>query len=158
MSAQSMILTTDSPDQTAELAKVMAPALGPGDVMLLDGPVGAGKTHFARALIQALLVTPEDVPSPTYTLVQSYHGRTGEIWHADLYRISDLAEIEELGLLQAFNDAICLIEWPDRLDNLAPESALHMQFEQGPSDDARTIRLTWSDPKWTTLAKGLTYA
>lgn len=158
MNAQSMIFTTDNPDQTAELAKAMAQALGPGDVILLDGPVGAGKTHFARAVILALLATPEDVPSPTYTLVQSYHGRTGEIWHADLYRISDLAEIEELGLLQAFDEAICLIEWPDRLDDLAPDSALHMLFETGPSADARTIRLTWSDPKWTKLAEGLTYA
>lgn len=154
MSAQSLTFTSDSPDQTQQLAQSIARVLNPGDVLLLDGPVGAGKTHFARALIQSLLQTPEDVPSPTYTLVQSYHGRRGEIWHADLYRISDLAEIEELGLLQAFNDAICLIEWPDRLDDLAPDDALHLCFTPGTAPDTRTIHLQWSDPRWTKLEKG----
>ena len=69
--------------------------------LLLDGPVGAGKSHFARALIRARLQNPaEDVPSPTFTLVQTYEG-SPPIWHADLYRLTDAAEIDELGLTDA---------------------------------------------------------
>ena len=70
------------------LAAALARRLVPGDTVLLEGDVGAGKTHFARGVILALLDVPEDIPSPTYTLVQTYDGRTGEIWHADLYRLT----------------------------------------------------------------------
>lgn len=93
----------------------------PGDVVLLEGAVGAGKTHLARALIHAVLLQDEDVPSPTFTLVQTYDTRNGTLWHSDLYRLSSTFEIEELGLIDAFADAICLIEWPDRLGELTPK-------------------------------------
>ena len=98
--------TLRTPEKTAELAKDIAGALGPGDCLLLEGPIGAGKTHFARHLIQSLQDQPEDVPSPTFTLVQTYDVPAGELWHADLYRLTSLDEIEELGLIAAFDDAI----------------------------------------------------
>ncbi|WP_294612620.1 tRNA (adenosine(37)-N6)-threonylcarbamoyltransferase complex ATPase subunit type 1 TsaE [uncultured Roseovarius sp.] len=141
------------PDATCALAQKLAPLLHAGDVLLLAGGVGAGKTHFARCLIQALLPEPEDVPSPTYTLVQTYPGISGEIWHADLYRLSDPFELIELGLTEAFSDAICLIEWPDRLADLAPDNALCLAFGPGQRDDERLLRLTWADASWTERIK-----
>lgn len=124
--------------------------------MLLTGGLGAGKTHFARCLIQACLRYPEDVPSPTYTLVQSYAGPDCEIWHADLYRLGESAEAIELGLTEAFETAICLVEWPDRLGDLAPATALSLDFAPGRDESARHLTLTWSDPGWTDRLDGLT--
>lgn len=117
-----------SPEETGDLARAIAARLRPGDTILLDGPVGAGKTHFARCLIQSLLDVPEDVPSPTFTLVQTYDTSSGEVWHADLYRLGHPEEVVELGLEEAFESAICLVEWPDRLGELTPAGALHMTF------------------------------
>ncbi len=152
-----LIFSSDSPDMTCALASNLSKLLKPGDVVLLSGNVGAGKTHFARCVIQASLIQHEDVPSPTYTLVQTYQAQTGEIWHSDLYRLSDLSEIEELGLLQAFSDAICLVEWPDRLGECAPPSALYVTLEPDPSEDARIIRMTSSDASWAHRLKGLSH-
>jgi tRNA threonylcarbamoyladenosine biosynthesis protein TsaE len=120
-----------SAEDTARFAAALALALGPGDVILLGGGLGAGKTHFARVLIQARLATigaVEDVPSPTFTLVQTYDAGEVELWHADLYRLSGADEAVELGLDEAMDSAICLIEWPDRLDDLTPADALRLDF------------------------------
>ncbi|MDT8326253.1 MAG: tRNA (adenosine(37)-N6)-threonylcarbamoyltransferase complex ATPase subunit type 1 TsaE [Roseovarius sp.] len=154
MPDHSLTLALSSPDATCALAQKMAPLLHAGDVLLLSGGVGAGKTHFARCLIQALLVEPEDVPSPTYTLVQTYPGTSGDIWHADLYRVGDPSELIELGLTEAFCDAICLVEWPDRLADLAPDTALSLGFESGAQEDERLLHLTWSDANWSERIKG----
>ena len=86
------------PDKTAAFARRLGALLGPGDVILLEGPIGAGKTHFARSLIQSLLMIPEDVPSPTFTLVQTYETVACEIWHSDLYRLSDPKKSKSLAL------------------------------------------------------------
>lgn len=114
---------------TATLAERIAPHLKAGDCLLLEGPIGAGKTHFARALIQTRLAVAEDVPSPTFTLVQTYAGEDVEIWHADLYRLTHPDEALELGLEEAFETAITLIEWPDRLAGLAPDRAVTVRLE-----------------------------
>ena len=132
-------------DDTAELARRIAPRLRAGDVILLHGQIGAGKTHFARALIQSLLVVPEDVPSPTYTLVQVYPGPEFEIWHTDLYRLSGPDEVHELGLDEAFETALCLIEWPERLGHLTPQKALSVTFL--PHGAGRIARLQ-GPPRW----------
>lgn len=143
------------PDATAAFAAALGLRLLPGDVILLDGPVGAGKTHLARALIHAILLVDEDVPSPTFTLVQTYETQNGTLWHSDLYRLSSTFEIEELGLIDAFEDAICLIEWPDRLGTLAPKTALHLALANTPDTNARTLYGRWSDPKWRDRLAGL---
>ena len=140
-----------SPQATTALACALAPALRAGDVLLLDGPIGAGKTHFARALIQALLPRAEDVPSPTFTLVQTYDGPGFEIWHADLYRLSHPEEAIELGLEEAFEHALCLVEWPERLDNTCPPSALWLRFSYpNAGEDAahRRVSILSDDPAW----------
>ena len=123
----SLLLHLADADDTTRLGQWFAHRLRPGDCLLLEGPIGAGKSHFARALIQERLGRAEDVPSPSFTLVQTYQADV-EIWHADLYRLSHPDEVLELGLDTAFDTAICLVEWPDRLARLAPKTALHLTF------------------------------
>jgi len=121
----------DLPDDaaTAALAACIGARLRAGDTLLLEGGIGAGKTTFARALIRAATGNPaEEVPSPTFTIVQTYPTSRGEIWHADLYRLTGPGEAAELGLAEAMDDSICLVEWPDRLGSLAPAKALTLSF------------------------------
>ncbi len=155
MPAAPLSLSLADPDATAAFARRMGDLLGPGDTVLLEGDVGTGKTHFARALIQSLLDVPEDVPSPTFTLVQTYETQKGEIWHADLYRLTSVLEIEELGLTDAFDSAICLVEWPDRLGRLAPKNALTLSLLAGPGPDARRLTASWEQPDWGIRLKAL---
>ena len=134
----------------------MGAVLRAGDVLLLEGGIGAGKTHFARCLIQALLAEPEDVPSPTFTLVQVYDGGDFEIWHSDLYRLTDPDQVVELGLTEAFETALCLVEWPDRLADLAPQDALWLRFSDAADDaEARMLQLGWSAGEWGVRLQGI---
>lgn len=131
------------------LAQSIGKTVSPGNVILLHGQVGAGKTTFARALVSSILLEPEDIPSPTFTLVQTYDTSRGPLWHCDLYRIGSTSEIEELGLLEAFETAICLVEWPDILGDMTPESALSLTFEG--SGDNRVLAASFTDLLWSTL-------
>lgn len=148
MSPHTLRFTLQDADHTARIARDLAQVLTSGDTILLTGDVGAGKTHFARSLIQSLLTDPEDVPSPTFTLVQTYDSRKGPIWHADLYRLTSSYEVEELGLNDAFETAICLVEWPDRLATLMPEAALDLTLETT-GNDTRELVATWRGDHWT---------
>lgn len=152
-----MIVALPSPAATDRLARRLAPRLAAGDTLLLSGPIGAGKSHFARALILARLdaagCPPEDVPSPTFTLVQTYQAGSLEIWHADLYRLSHPDEAAELGLEAAFDSALVLVEWPDRLAGLCPAAHLALDFAQGEGDDARILRLRPSGKRADSLAR-----
>ncbi len=141
------IYVTKSPDETGDLAVKIGSRLSPGHVVLLQGAVGAGKTQFARALIQSILSSPEDVPSPTFTLIQTYETTKGEVWHSDLYRLTATDEVIELGLEDAFETAICLLEWPDRLGELTPENAVLLDFQTN-SDHERTITATGPSDVW----------
>ena len=153
--AITLTVHTDSPARSCAIAAMLAPRLVPGDVVLMTGDIGTGKTHFARGLIQSLLETPEDVPSPTYTLVQTYPVPSGELWHADLYRLTNTSEVFELGLIDAFSDAICLIEWPDRLGELAPADALCITMTQGAGDDDRIMEFHWTQGDWAEKLRGI---
>ena len=128
-----------SEEDTANLGRWLAPRLQAGDCLLLEGPIGAGKSHLTRALIRARLGRMEDVPSPTFTLVQTYQADV-EIWHADLYRLSHPDEVAELGLEDAFTQAICLIEWPDRLGYLLPPDAIRLVLSN--KHDGRVVEIT----------------
>ncbi len=120
---------------TESLARALAPLLRAGDILLLKGDLGCGKTSFARALIRALPGPSgesrheEEVPSPTFTLVQIYERAPAEVWHFDLYRLSAAAEVYELGWEEALGEAILLIEWPERLAQLTPKGALQLSLD-----------------------------
>lgn len=118
------------PDEDS--ARVFGARLGlclqPGDTVLLSGPVGAGKSHIARAAIRARAGAEIDVPSPTFTLVQTYDMPGADVWHADLYRLTDPSEVEELGLTEAMGTAVVLIEWPDRLGRALPQGAIRLDL------------------------------
>jgi tRNA threonylcarbamoyladenosine biosynthesis protein TsaE len=106
---------TRSQQQTERLAETLATSLQPGDVVLLTGPLGAGKTAFVRGLARGLGIDPEEVSSPTFTLVHEYAGGRLRLFHADLYRLAE-GDTAELGLEEAgVRDGILAIEWPDRL-------------------------------------------
>ncbi len=123
-------LVLDLPDEaaTARLGAALAAVLRPGDVVALDGDLGAGKTALARALIRAATGDPdEEVPSPTFTLVQTYDGLDGAVyWHFDLYRLEQPDDAVELDIDEAFAEGISLIEWPARLGGYLPRRALRI--------------------------------
>lgn len=121
-------LTLDLPNAAATdaLGRLLADHATIGDAFLLSGPIGAGKSHLSRAFIRHRLGRAEDIPSPTFTLVQTYEDGAGDIWHADLYRLSHPDEVVELGLDEAFDTAICLVEWPDRLGRMVPRHPIHI--------------------------------
>ncbi|NOX73402.1 MAG: tRNA (adenosine(37)-N6)-threonylcarbamoyltransferase complex ATPase subunit type 1 TsaE [Alphaproteobacteria bacterium] len=147
-----------SADQTADLAIRLRDGFSVGDVVLLSGPIGAGKSCFARALILGLLADVdrvEDVPSPTFTLVQTYRAGDLEIWHSDLYRLSSTDEVAELGLFDAFDTALCLVEWPDRLGDEAPDTAVRFGFGLAEAEDHRLLTINATSAKWDWLARKL---
>jgi tRNA threonylcarbamoyladenosine biosynthesis protein TsaE len=125
---------------TAALARRLAPYLKTGDVVALRGELGAGKTSFARALIRALS-GPEgaerEVPSPTFTLVQSYETPAGYIHHFDLYRIVSPDELTEIGWDEALADGIVVIEWPERAGGLLPANRLDLMLGFGAEGETR---------------------
>ncbi|MCF6314841.1 MAG: tRNA (adenosine(37)-N6)-threonylcarbamoyltransferase complex ATPase subunit type 1 TsaE [Marinosulfonomonas sp.] len=155
MCSCSISLTLTSPKDTARLALALAPQLNAGDVILLEGSIGAGKSFFARALILSLLTTPEDIPSPTFTLVQTYDAPKFDIWHCDLYRLTTPYEVQELGLEDAFESALCLVEWPDRLGDLTPADALVISLQITDTPQERHVILCATDPRWTPVLEGL---
>ncbi len=139
-------------DATVRFANSFAPYLRAGDVLALEGDLGAGKTAFSRALINALPFGPdqdekEEVPSPTFTLVQIYDRAELQVWHFDLYRLEDPEEAYELGIEEAFIDGVSLIEWPDKLGFLMPSDRLMVNLKYGDSDTARVLTFSGND-KW----------
>ncbi len=151
-----MIATADSdfaldlPDlaATAALAGAVAALARPGDVIALAGELGTGKTSFARAFIRARGGTDE-VPSPTFTLVQEYALPSGVVCHFDLYRLERPADAYELGIEEAFAGAISLVEWPDRLGPLLPPDRLDVRLSFAERADSRRAELragrSWGD-------------
>lgn len=145
-------ITFHSEDETTEFARLLSAQLAAGDTILLSGPIGAGKSFLSRAIIQNRMLehgAVEDVPSPTFTLVQTYVLGDVEFWHSDLYRLGDAYEIEELGLIDAFDSAVSLVEWPDRLGTLTPENAMFVELDVGSHEDERQASFRWHDDKWT---------
>lgn len=140
----------------AAQAAAFAPRLRAGDVLFLRGDLGAGKTAFARALIRAMTGQPDlAVPSPTFTLVQTYDTPAGPLWHFDLYRLKSAEEIFEIGWEEALGGAIMIVEWPERLGDddgggLAPRDRLEIVLSIATDNNQhRSLRLaprgSWKD-------------
>jgi tRNA threonylcarbamoyladenosine biosynthesis protein TsaE len=144
-------LILPDPAATERLAALIAREARPGDAILLSGDLGAGKTHFARAFINTLSPTPEEVPSPTFTLVQEYagmvRGQPVEIRHFDLYRLKSPDETLELGLDEALGNGIVLVEWPDRMGSLTPREHLDLRLEIAADGSTRNAALR-ATPQW----------
>ena len=130
---------------TEALARTLAPQLRPGDAVLLEGPLGAGKTAFARALLRAACGDPKlEVPSPSYTLVQSYTAPGLIVHHFDLWRLHGPQSLVELGWDEAVRDVV-LVEWPDRLGTLRPADALTITLSPADGDARRAVLTGWAD-------------
>lgn len=129
---------------TEALARRITDALPSLATLLLAGPIGAGKTAFARALIQHRLAADgrsEEVPSPSFALIQRYETVAGDIVHADLYRLSHEDQVVETGLIDEFAHALVLVEWPDRLGPNAPADALTITISPDVQGEARLFRI-----------------
>lgn len=134
---------------TARFGAKLAAALRPGDVVALRGGLGSGKTALARSVVRAFLAD-EEVPSPTFTLVQTYATPRFEIWHVDLYRLSNAREVQELGLDEALDaGGVLLIEWPERAGNWLPADRLDIALSIGADAGVRRADITahgsWRD-------------
>ncbi len=147
-------VTLDLQDLSAThtLAARLARLLRAGDSVLLEGPLGAGKSELARAVLRAAAGDPAlEVPSPTFTLVQTYDLPAGPAHHFDLYRLDGPEGLEELGWDEA-REGIVLVEWPDRLGALAPADALRITLEPGDGEEARRAHLSGWDDRLDRLA------
>ena len=113
---------------TARLGAAIARVLQAGESVCLSGPLGAGKSTLARALVRALTTPQEDVPSPTFTLVQFYEGPRLKVAHFDLYRLTSADEAYEIGLDEALEDGAAVIEWPERLEGHLPPDRLDVEI------------------------------
>jgi tRNA threonylcarbamoyladenosine biosynthesis protein TsaE len=148
---------TKSADDTREFAAALAPLVTGGDIVLLAGELGAGKTCFAQGLGRALGVT-EQITSPTFTLMRPYDGRSLRILHCDVYRLDHLQEIVDLGISELVDDdAIALIEWGDMAEPVLPADFLEVRitYDDGGSDDLRRFALRTVGPSWANRAVAL---
>lgn len=126
-----IFLDLPNPLATGCLGVALADVLRPGDVVALHGDLGTGKTALCRAYIRAAVGDPaEEVPSPTFTLVQVYETPGWAVWHYDLYRLESPDDAYELDIEDAFEEGVAVIEWPDRLGSLLPRRALHITLTQ----------------------------
>ncbi len=158
-----LVLTTTSPDQTRALAGVVARACRPGDVLLLAGDLGSGKTTFAQGFGAALGVT-EAITSPTFTLVRQYpldgDGAMRTLLHADVWRLEHLHEIVDLGLGELVDDgAVALVEWGDAAEPVLGTDALTVELTAGgEGDEVRVVTVRPAGGPWLARWDGLTTA
>lgn len=135
-----MILADEA--ATARLGAAIAAGLRTGEAVCLSGPLGAGKSTLARALVRALTTPKEEVPSPTFTLVQFYVGPRLAVAHFDLYRLTRAEEAYEIGLDDALDEGAAVIEWPERLGAHLPADRLDVEIGHTEEEAGRRVRLT----------------
>jgi len=139
-----MILETSSEEETKKFAASLAKNAVPGTVICLDGELGTGKTVFAKGFAEGLGIT-EPVVSPTFTILHGYEGGRMPFWHFDVYRITDVSEMDEIGYEDCFyGNGVSLIEWAAQVEEIIPENAIWIRIEKDADrgDDFRRITLT----------------
>ena len=131
-------ITTRSESETAAVGRELAATLSAGDVVLLYGDLGAGKTAFVRGLAEGLGVHRDEVSSPTFTLMQEYRGGRLTLFHVDLYRLNDPREVDELGLDEIAEDGLMAIEWADRHPR-PPQGSVRVSIEHAGDTERRIV-------------------
>lgn len=137
-----IVLTLEGEDAALSFGARLAGLARAGDVIALRGGLGMGKTVIARGFVRALAGADEEVPSPTFTLVQPYDGPEFTVYHFDLYRLNDSEEAFELDIEDAFADGVSLIEWPERLGRLLPPRRLDVHLLPGSGETLRRVELS----------------
>ena len=151
----SLYIRTNSPEQTQGVGRAIGEQAGKGDIFLLTGPLGAGKTCLTQGIAWGLGMA-EYARSPTFVLMSRYRGRL-TLYHLDLYRINDPLEAWDLGLEeQLFGDGVCVVEWADRAGELFPEDCLWIALDYGPGQCHRTITLGEAPPRYRLVLEKLT--
>lgn len=145
-----------SQSQLETLARKLAALLQPGDAVLLYGEVGTGKSTFARELIRHMMDDETlEVASPTFTLLNTYETKVGELWHVDAYRLASPVEAVQLGLDDAQYNAVMVIEWPEKLGQYIPEDYLRLSLEYAATPDIRRVTLSASGSRAQQLVEKL---
>ena len=145
MSGAERVIALADPAATAGLGQALGVQVRAGDVIFLQGELGAGKTTLARGLIEAVAGVT-DIPSPTYNIVQIYECPGYDVWHVDLYRLKAAEEAFELGLDEAFRSSVCLVEWPERLQGVLGAPGLQVQLK--PDGAGGRTAILRAGPEW----------
>ena len=153
MSRDPLALATTSASETQQLAAALAAIAEPGDLLLLAGEMGAGKTAFAQGFALGLGIT-EQVTSPTFTIVREYSGGRLALHHLDVYRLESLSEVADLGLSEMLDeDAVMLVEWGDAVLPALPDQYLELRITFGEDDDQRLLELRGVGGSWPARAR-----
>ena len=145
-------ITLCDPAATTRLGFLLAEAAGAGDVIALSGPLGAGKSVLARGIVLALCPDEADIPSPTFTLVQTYEPAAGPtLMHFDLYRLDSAEEALDLGIEDSFVEAVCVVEWPERLGPWLPRGALRVTLTPDDAAPATRVVTLEGGARWQTV-------
>lgn len=151
-----MKIKIDRQSETEKIASQLAAHVQLGDVIALHGDLGVGKSVFARAFIRSLTSLDEEVPSPTFTLVQIYEAEAGELYHFDVYRLEQAEDALELGIEEAFNEGISLIEWPSKLGTYLPWDCLNIEINHDENNETSRVMNFSSNGTWMQRLKEIT--
>ena len=144
-----------------DLADIFAKNIDKGDIILMDGPLGIGKTFFSRAIINARCLMDnleiKEIPSPTFSIIQEYDLRYFSIFHLDLYRLENETDLFELGIPDIFDENVIILEWPDLIKNFLPSRFLSVSlFQHNNAENSRNIELKFFGEGWENIYKSLT--
>ena len=144
--------TSKCEQETKEFAKNFASKLGRGDVIVLSGDLGAGKTKFVEGILEYFGMQ-EEISSPTFTIVNEYHKNKIDIYHFDLYRLKDVYEFENIGGEEYFNKGICIFEWGELIEDILPNDFIKITIKKGNTDEERKLVLETLGAKY----EGITF-
>ena len=136
--------------QTKIFASNLAESLGKGDVIVLSGELGAGKTKFVEGILTHFGMQ-EEISSPTFTIINEYHNNKIDIYHFDLYRLGDIYEFENIGGEEYFNKGLCIFEWGELIEDILPNDYSKVSFDKGQTDDERKLTIETYGTKYETM-------